>query len=99
MVPSQVPELIWSNTDGDIRTKIRLKLGIEKARASENFEALCFVVSKALGGGSKQMQPVQTGDDAAAAFKNVVGAGAVVTNLPSGVDPFKGLDGCFGDKE
>jgi len=51
--------LLWENTQEDIESKIKLKLGFEQAKSAQNFQILATVASKALGGGEKETAPPQ----------------------------------------
>ena len=91
-VPSDIDIIYWSNTEDDIRTKIKLVLGIERARATENFQALAYVVSAALGG-KKNSAPIENEAQAVARFAGIFGNNAV--SQTGDIDPFKGLDETF----
>ncbi len=94
-VPSKLGLVYWQNTDEDISTKVNLKLGIERAKSTENLQSLSLVVSSALGGKKKPKgQAPRTGAEAEAMFNRVFGINRPVEQKPSD-DPFKGLDGVF----
>ena len=93
-VPSDVERIYWQNTDEDIRTKINLKLGMERAKSLENLQSLSLVVSSALGGGKRKPRQPQSGAEAAAMFNNVMGTKTAPTALITH-DPFTGLDNVF----
>lgn len=93
-VPSQLDIIYWSNTDSDIRAKLRLRLGIEKAKSTEYLQGVSLVVSSALGG-KKKSTPLKSGLHAEMVFKGVFGDKASVASASQGLDPFKGLDNEF----
>jgi hypothetical protein len=77
-VPSRLDRVIWSNTFGDIQTKVRLKIQLELAKSHQQYENLAKVVVLALGGkpseGSSHQdkpKPVETWDELVAAFGGV----------------------------
>lgn len=94
-VPSQLDFIYWSNTDSDIRAKIRLRLGIEKAKSTEYLQGISLVVSSALGTRKARPKPLQSGLQAELAFRKVFGEKASFANTSSGSNPFKGLEDTF----
>lgn len=50
MVPSRLSEVYWGNTYGDIKYRLKIRVGEAQATHSQMFEALCNTVSMALGG-------------------------------------------------
>lgn len=86
--------MYWQNTDDDIQTRIKLKLGLEKARSTEYTQSLLFAISAAFGG-IKEERPVQSGKHAEAVFTNLMGGKAMAGPESMKDKAFAGLDGAF----
>ena len=80
--PSQLARHYWTNTFGDLKTRLRIRFGFEHARLIQGFENLALVGSQALGGGKKDgprrgpppgVKPIENEEDAMAAFMRVMG--------------------------
>ena len=92
-VPSGIEQVLWENTDDDIETKIKLKLGLVKASSVESVQGLLFAIAAAFGG-IKNTRPVQSGREAEAVFNRIVG-GAIEGPAELKDKAFNGLDGLF----
>jgi hypothetical protein len=57
-VPSRLTEIFWSNSWEDIRFKMKMRMQYEQIKTIQEYETLCIVVSRALGGGEKPREGV-----------------------------------------
>jgi hypothetical protein len=59
-VPSELDDFYWSVSYRDVRTKVKLTLGLEQARATQEYQSMADIISKALGGEDKNKSKGQT---------------------------------------
>lgn len=73
VVPSQLPQVYWSNTRLDLKTKLRLRVGEEAAKLLHGFENFVETVSMALGGKKSKGKAIDSAEEARFKFAKVFG--------------------------
>lgn len=71
-VPTRLHTVYWTNSFGDMCSRLQLKFGYEIASQYQYWESLVKVISMVFGGGKKS-KPAASFDELTAAMKGVLG--------------------------